>query len=211
MISISILFSGRGTNALSILDNIIKKKIKFKIKKIICNNTNATGIDKIKNLGFNVSIIDQNKFTNILEFNQTVEKSLDPKNGELLLLCGYMQKISEDLIRGYSGNIVNIHPSLLPKYKGLNTHDKVILNKDSIHGCSTHYVTANIDEGPIIAQSTIPVLKNDTAESLAERLLKIEHKLFYNTLKLIEKDLIKLENKKIVYKGNILQDPIIFN
>ena len=211
MISISILFSGRGTNALSILDNIIKKKIKFKIKKIICNNTNATGIDKIKNLGFNVSIIDQNKFTNILEFNQTVEKSLDPKNGELLLLCGYMQKIPENLIRGYSGNIVNIHPSLLPKYKGLNTHDKVILNKDSIHGCSTHYVTANIDEGPIIAQSTIPVLKNDTAESLAERLLKIEHKLFYNTLKLIEKDLIKLENKKIVYKGNILHEPIIFN
>ena len=121
------------------------------------------------------------------------------------------EKIPDEIIKSYFGNIINIHPSLLPRYKGLNTHEKVILNNDTVHGCTTHYVTTNIDDGPIIAQSSISVLKNDTPEKIASRLLSVEHKLFYNTLKLVENNYIKLKNKKILYKGNILQKPIIFN
>lgn len=211
MISISILFSGRGTNAQSILKSIIKKDLNFKVKKVVCNNSHAVGINKIRNLGVDVSIIDQKKYANKEEFNRAVQNLLNPKEGELLLLCGYMKKIPDEIIKSYFGNIINIHPSLLPRYKGLNTHEKVILNNDTVHGCTTHYVTTNIDDGPIIAQSSISVLKNDTPEKIASRLLSEEHKLFYNTLKLVENNYIKLKNKKILYKGNILRKPIIFN
>ena len=113
---------------------------------------------------------------------------------------GYMKKIPNNIIKSYLGNVINIHPSLLPKYKGLNTHEKVIANNDTIHGCTTHYVTTNIDDGPIIAQSHISVLNNDTPEKIANRLLSVEHKLFYKTLKLVETESIKLKNNKILIK-----------
>lgn len=209
MISISILFSGRGTNAESILKSIITKDLNFKVKKVICNNSHADGIIKIENLGINVSIVEQKKYSNIKDFNKAIKNELNPKKGDLLLLCGYMKKIPNNIIKSYLGNVINIHPSLLPKYKGLNTHEKVIANNDTIHGCTTHYVTTNIDDGPIIAQSHISVLNDDTPEKIANRLLSVEHKLFYKTLKLVETESIKLKNNKILYKNNFLQKPIL--
>ena len=110
-----------------------------------------------------------------------------------------------------NGNIINIHPSLLPKYKGLNTHGQVILNKDPYHGCSTHYVTSNIDCGPVIAQYTIPVVKNEDAEELAKKVLSVEHILFFKTLKMLENNYIKLVKNKIFYKDSVLIEPIKFN
>ena len=122
-----------------------------------------------------------------------------------------MNKIPKNIIDIYNGNIINIHPSLLPKYKGLNTHKKVIANKDKIHGCSTHYVTKDIDCGPIIAQYSIQVDKNDDSESLSKKLLEKEHLLFFETLKMVEKNEIRLEKNKIYYKESILRKPIAFN
>ena len=122
-----------------------------------------------------------------------------------------MNKVPEDIIMSYNGNIINIHPSLLPKYKGLYTHDKVIENKDLYHGCTTHYVTNDIDCGPLIAQYKIPVNRTDDSKSIAKRLLVVEHILYYKTLKMIENKDIKLENNRVYYKNNILDDPIFFS
>ena len=122
-----------------------------------------------------------------------------------------MNKIPKDIINLFNGNIINIHPSLLPKYKGLHTHDKVISNKDLYHGCTTHYVTEDIDCGPLIAQYKIPVMQFDNSVTIAKRLLQVEHILYYETLKMIENNDIKLKNKIIYYKNNILEEPILFN
>ena len=211
MIKISIIFSGRGSNACSILKFIIENKLKFIVKNIICNNKEADGINKIIKLGFNVRIIDKKLYDNIDKYNSDLHSILQPEKDNLLLLCGYMNKIPKDIINLFNGNIINIHPSLLPKYKGLHTHDKVISNKDLYHGCTTHYVTEDIDCGPLIAQYKIPVMQFDNSITIAKRLLQVEHILYYKTLKMIENNDIKLKNKIIYYKNNILEEPILFN
>ena len=211
MIKISILFSGRGSNAYSILKFILDNKLKFEVDNIICNNNEAEGIKVISKLKFNVKIIDKKSFSSNDKYNSDLIKILNPKKNSLLLLCGYMNKVPENIIKSYNGNIINIHPSLLPKYKGLYTHDKVIANKDLYHGCTTHYVTNDIDCGPLIAQYKIPVNRTDDSTSVAKRLLAVEHILYYKTLKMIENKDIKLENNKVYYKNNILDDPIFFS
>tara|TARA_Y100000389_G_scaffold134694_1_gene132142 strand:+ start:1560 stop:2195 length:636 start_codon:yes stop_codon:yes gene_type:complete len=211
MLKISIIFSGRGSNACSILKFIIENKLKFIVKNIICNNKEADGINKISKLGFNVRIIDKKLYDNIDKYNSDLHSILQPEKDNLLLLCGYMNKIPKDIINLFNGNIINIHPSLLPKYKGLHTHDKVISNKDLYHGCTTHYVTEDIDCGPLIAQYKIPVMQFDNSVTIAKRLLQVEHILYYETLKMIENNDIKLKNKIIYYKNNILEEPILFN
>ena len=211
MLKISIIFSGRGSNACSILKFIIENKLKFIVKNIICNNKEADGINKISKLGFNVRIIDKKLYDNIDKYNSDLHSILQPEKDNLLLLCGYMNKIPKDIINLFNGNIINIHPSLLPKYKGLHTHDKVISNKDLYHGCTTHYVTEDIDCGPLIAQYKIPVMQFDNSVTIAKRLLQVEHILYYKTLKMIENNDIKLKNKIIYYKNNILEEPILFN
>ena len=211
MIKISILFSGRGSNAYSILKFILDNKLKFEVDNIICSNNEAEGIKVISKLNFNVKIIDKKSFVSNDKYNSDLIKILNPKKNNLLLLCGYMNKVPENIIKSYNGNIINIHPSLLPKYKGLYTHDKVIANKDLYHGCTTHYVTNDIDCGPLIAQYKIPVNRTDDSTSVAKRLLAVEHILYYKTLKMIENKDIKLENNKVYYKNNILDDPIFFS
>ena len=211
MNEISLLFSGRGSNVYSILELVINNKLNFKIKNVISNNKNAIGIEKIEKLNINVKIIDKKSYDNNEKYNSALIDSLNPEKNDLLLLCGYMSKIPIHIINSYNGNIINIHPSLLPKYKGLDTHSKVISNKDSQHGCTTHYVNENIDCGPLIAQHSIPVEDNDDPKSIAKKLLVVEHTLFYKTLKMIEENDIKIENNKVYFKGNILKKPIIFS
>ena len=119
-----------------------------------------------------------------------------------------MNKIPERLIKAFNGNIINIHPSLLPKYKGLDTHKKVIQNKDAEHGCSIHFVTSNIDDGPVIAQYHLPIKSSDDKISIAEKLLPLEHKLYYEVLKIIENERISLMNNEVIFDGVALKKPI---
>ena len=211
MITISILFSGRGTNANSILNYVLNKKLNLKIKIIICNNKDAIGIKMLEKYNFKNKIINMSSYANKEKYNIELENILDPKYNEYLILCGYMSKIPDHLIQAYNGNIINIHPSLLPKYKGLDTHEKVINNRDKNHGCSTHFVTSSIDEGPVIAQYCLPVDEDDTALSISKKLLPLEHKLYYKTLKMIEEKRIYLRDNKVIFDGEFLNEPIMLN
>ena len=210
MISLSILFSGRCSNALSILNNIVFNKLNFKVKNIVCNKKDAPGINLIKECGFIPKILDINSYIDKTKYNIELGKILNPEDNDLLLLCGYMSKLPDHIIKSYNGNVINIHPSLLPKYKGLNTHKNVIFNKDKFHGCTTHYVTNNIDCGPIIAQFRIPVESSDDEISIAKKLLPNEHKLYFNTLKFIERGKLNLLDNEIFFDGKLLKDPIRF-
>tara|TARA_B100000287_G_scaffold423922_1_gene467839 strand:+ start:356 stop:988 length:633 start_codon:yes stop_codon:yes gene_type:complete len=210
MTSINILFSNRGSNAVSILSKINESKLNLKVNLIVCNNKKASGISDIKNLGFSVNIIDSSDFNNAIDYNNELLTALLSNKSEYLLLCGYMKIVPKEIIKAYDSKILNIHPSLLPDYKGLNTHTKVIQNNDLYHGCSVHFVNEHMDSGPIIAQSKIKILDGDDPDSLADRLLPVEHNLYFNVLKLIQNKEILLKNKIIYYKGEVLDKPIHF-
>ena len=181
-IKTAVFISGTGSN----LKNLIKfSKIKnspISINLVFSNTSKAIGL-KFSNQ-FNIKkIISSFKNPKIAE--KKILHLLNKENIEFICLAGFMKILSKDFIKKFSGKIVNIHPSLLPKYKGLNTHIKAIQNKDKITGCTVHFVTAKLDSGKIILQKKVKILKKDTPTSLAKKVLRQEHKLYPAAIKKI--------------------------
>jgi len=177
---VSVFISGRGTNLKSIINFSKRKSSPFKVVLIITNNKNAKGINfakknKIKYL-----------FVNYKNKNNAESKILiNLKNNNISFIClaGFMKILSKKIINTYKNKILNIHPSLLPKYKGLNTHKRVIKNKEKFTGCTVHLVNSKLDEGKIIFQKKVRILKKDNENSLSKRVLKIENLIYPRAIK----------------------------
>ena len=172
---VAVFISGRGSNLKNLIKFSNKKNSPISINLIISNTKKAKGLKyanqyniEKKVLNFNNNNIDEKK---ILDF-------LIKKEINFICLAGFMKILSKNFIKKFKGKIINIHPSLLPKYKGLNTHERVINNNENISGCSVHYVTAKLDSGKIIMQKKVKISKKDTAISLRKKILKKEHKLY---------------------------------
>ena len=178
----AVFISGAGTNFNSILKNSLKKNFPVKVSLLISNNKKALGLNYAKKNNINFKIIDSKK-TSL--FEKKALKMLKLNNIKFICLAGFMKILSKNFIKKFKGKIVNIHPSLLPKYKGLNTHKKAIENNDKYAGCSVHFVTAKIDSGKIIMQKKVRIKKNDTIYSLSKKVLKKEHLLYPAAIKKI--------------------------
>ena len=177
--NIAVFISGRGSNLKSIVRYSSKKKIIYKVKVIISNKRNAQGLlfakkQKIKNYYIN--------FTKSKRLGNRVLNILKKNDIKLVCLAGFMKILPAYFIKNYKGKIINIHPSLLPKYKGLNTHARAIKNNEEFSGCTVHYVNNLLDSGKIIIQKKIRITKKDTANSLKQKILKIEHKIYPRTI-----------------------------
>ena len=174
-ISAAVFISGRGSNLQNLINFSQKKQSPINIELVFSNNKNASGLKhaKIKRINTFSQI---NKKSNILE-NELI-KLLNKKKIKLICLAGFMEILSKNFIKKFKGKIINIHPSLLPKYKGLNTHRRVLENKEIYTGCTVHHVNSKLDSGEIILQKKIKVLKNDNVKSLAKRVLIEEHKIY---------------------------------
>ena len=177
---VSVFISGRGTNLKSLINFSKKKNSPIKIVLVVCNNNNAKGIsyakkNKIKFLTIN--------YKNKKKAENKILKNLKKNKINLICLAGFMKILSKQIINVYKNRILNIHPSLLPKYKGLNTHKRVIVNKEPFTGCTVHLVNSKLDSGRIILQKKIKVMKKDNEKSLAKRLLKVENQLYPSALK----------------------------
>ena len=173
--NIAVFISGRGSNLKSIVRYSSKKKIIYKVKVIISNKRNAQGLlfakkQKIKNYYIN--------FTKSKRLGNRVLNILKKNDIKLVCLAGFMKILPAYFIKNYKGKIINIHPSLLPKYKGLNTHTRAIKNNEEFSGCTVHYVNNLLDSGKIIIQKKTRIKKKDTANSLKQKILKIEHKIY---------------------------------
>ena len=182
----AVFISGRGSNLKSLIKHSKKKKSLIKIILVISNNRDAKGLkyaskSKIKSYGI--------KFKNKSNFENNSIKLLKKHNIDLLCLAGFMKILSGKFIKKFSQPILNIHPSLLPKYKGLNTHERAIKNKDPFAGASVHKVTEKLDSGEVILQKKVKILKSDNVKSLEKKVLKIEHEIYP---KAIEKFLTNL-------------------
>ncbi len=174
-INVAVFVSGRGTNLKSILNLSKNKNSNYIVKLVISNNRHAKGLQIAKRYRIRFIVVNyqsKKKAENNILFNLKIN------NIDLICLAGFMKILSKKFINNYKNRILNIHPSLLPKYKGLNTHQKVILNKEKFTGCTVHIVNSKIDSGKIILQKKIKVLNKDNEKTLAKRLLKIENKVY---------------------------------
>lgn len=191
----AVLISGRGSN----LANLIEAQDEsYKIILVISNVEGAGGLAKAHAAGIATAVIPHLGKTREA-FDAEVDARLRAAGAELVVLAGFMRILSDGFVRGWEGKLINIHPSLLPAYKGTKVHERVIEAKEALSGASVHFVVPELDAGPVIAQASVPVHPSDTPETLAERVLEVEHRLYPEALKLLASGKVTLRNGLAVF------------
>ncbi|MGF1755534.1 phosphoribosylglycinamide formyltransferase [Vibrio makurazakiensis] len=178
MKNIVVLVSGSGSNLQAILDACENKVIDASVAAVFSNKSDAFGLERAKSANAAAHFVDPKAFESREHFDQELMNQIDRYQPDLVILAGYMRILSADFVRHYQGKMLNIHPSLLPKYPGLHTHQRAIDAKDSEHGTSVHFVTEELDGGPVILQAKVPVFEDDDPQSLASRVLVQEHQIY---------------------------------
>jgi phosphoribosylglycinamide formyltransferase-1 len=208
--SLVVLISGNGSNLQAIIDAIKTNQLDAKIKAVISNKASATGLDRAARENITTHVIEHKSYPSREAFDQAMIQVIDTAGADLVILAGFMRILSKPFIDHYQHRLINIHPSLLPKYKGLNTHQQVINNHDTVHGASVHYVSHELDSGPIVIQAEIPVLASDTAKTLATRVLIEEHKIYPVAIKLHTLNRIRFDNNRLLYDNQVLTKPLLW-
>ena len=191
-----VLISGNGSNLQSIIDNA--KSIDLTICCVVSNKMDAFGLKRAAKVGIPCVALDETLFDSKLGFDQEIMKVIDNYQAEVIILAGYMRILSADFISKYSGKILNIHPSLLPKFPGLNTHQRAIDASEKKHGASVHFVTEEVDGGPVIAQQSVNIDSTDNPQTLAKKVLEKEHILYPQVIRWYTQGRLKLLNNKTV-------------
>lgn len=180
-VRVGILISGRGSNMAALVKASQEDGCPYRVVLVASNNPEAAGLDLARAAGI-ATYAHSHMGLKRAEFDRLIDKALHDANVDFIALAGYMRLLSSEFIGRWAGRIINIHPSLLPRYKGLDTHARAIEAGDPIAGCSVHIVTAELDDGPVLAQAEVPILPGDTPESLADRVLIEEHRLYPQAL-----------------------------
>ena len=183
--NLAILISGRGSNMLNIVDACNNKILSSKVRIVISNNKNSLGLAKVKKKGIKTKIIDENQ---IKKFEEKLLKTLIEEKIDFICLAGFMRILSKDFLCNWKKKVINIHPSILPAFKGLYAVKKAIEKKVKYTGCTIHYVEKGVDAGEIIDQKIVRVLKTDTEKKLAKKILKEEHILYIKVIESLEKE-----------------------
>lgn len=178
-----ILISGRGSNMRSIIEAAKQNELDIDIAAVISNRPDAAGLQFAQDEGIATAVIDHKKFDSRDSFDQALAAEVDRYQPAFVILAGFMRILTAEFVEHFAGKLINIHPSLLPKFKGLHTHQRAIEAGEKEHGASVHFVTAELDDGPVILQAKVPVLADDNADSLAARVLEQEHLLYPAAIK----------------------------
>ncbi|MDX1319502.1 MAG: phosphoribosylglycinamide formyltransferase [Oceanospirillum sp.] len=192
--SIVILISGSGSNMQAIIDAVDSGEISGHISAVISNRPDAFGLERAQSAGIHTEVLDHTEFKSREMFDLNLIRKVDEFEPDLVILAGFMRILTPDFVRRYSGKLINIHPSLLPKYQGLHTHKRAIEAGDKEHGASVHFVTEELDGGPVFIQASVPVKEGDTPDTLAKRVLTQEHKIFPIAVKWFMQGRVQLEN-----------------
>ena len=200
---IAILISGRGSN-MAALSN---KKEAFEIC-LVASDRPADGLEIAATAGHKTVLVDRDIYQSKQAHEAELAKQLGSNKPDLIVLAGYMSVLSETFIERFKGRIINIHPSLLPNYRGLNTHARVLADKRSEHGVSVHMVTASVDAGPLIAQAKLPVRADDTEQTLSKRVLKCEHQLYPAVISAIGEEALKLDTQTVKWDNTSRLDTV---
>ncbi len=197
---IGILVSGRGTNLQALIDAIEKGDIPARIAVILSNKKDAPALDRARKHGIESVHVDSRKFAGKMEFDRALIHELQSRSVDLICLAGYMKILGREFIQAFEGKIINIHPSLLPAFLGLNVQQKAIDFGVKYSGCTVHFVNEEVDAGPIILQAAVPVKDEDDAESLAKRILEQEHIIYPKAVKLIAENRLTVTQGRVILK-----------
>ncbi len=190
-IRLVVLISGNGSNLQAIIDEITNHNLPARIVAVISNKADAYGLERAKKAGIEQLVLSHHDFATREQYDEKLKSVIDEYQPDLIILAGFMRILSNKFVEHYSHKMMNIHPSLLPKYKGLNTHQRAIDAGDKEHGCSVHFVTPELDDGPVILQARVEIKDNDTAEALAARVHEQEHKIYPQAIRLFAENKIK--------------------
>ena len=193
MKSIVILISGRGSN----MQALLEATLPVKIAAVISNNPDAAGLEIAKKHNIETCVVDHREYPDRATFDLLLADQIDIYRPSLVVLAGFMRVLGDGFVNKYKDKLINIHPSLLPAFPGLGTHKQALKEGVKIHGCTVHFVTSEVDHGPIIIQATVPVLPGDTNETLAARVLLQEHRIFPEAVHLFVEDRLKISGNSV--------------
>ncbi|MBS0487454.1 MAG: phosphoribosylglycinamide formyltransferase [Proteobacteria bacterium] len=208
MLDVVVLASGRGSNFAALLGAQQRGELPIRIRALLSDKSAAPALDIARAAGIDAIALAPRDFADRAAFDRALFAHAAQFHPHLIVLAGYMRVIDAAIVNDWHGRMINIHPSLLPKYPGLHTHERAIAAGDATHGASVHFVTAQLDGGPVIAQARIPVLGGDTPDTLAARLLPLEHRLLAASVDAIARRRIALGDNGVEFDGHLLVAPL---
>lgn len=194
-LDVVVLISGSGSNLQAFIDNA--DELHINIKAVISNKADAYGLERAKKANIDTVVLPHQEFDSREAFDATLQEKIDTLQPGLIILAGFMRILSAEFVQHFADKVINIHPSLLPKYKGLNTHQRAIDAQETHHGASVHLVTPELDDGPVIIQGRLAIQADDTAETLQKRIHPLEHKIYPQAVKWIASGDIKIDQGKV--------------
>jgi phosphoribosylglycinamide formyltransferase-1 len=201
-LAVGVLISGRGTNLQALIDACAAPGFPARIAVVISNKANAFGLTRAEKAGISTRVIDHKGYADRESFDSAVDAALREAGADFVCLAGFMRILSEKFVEGWRDRLINIHPSLLPAFKGLDTHQQALDAGVRITGCTVHFVRPAMDDGPIIVQAAVPVLPDDDADSLAARILESEHVIYPLALRLVAEGKVRVEGDKAICDGD---------
>jgi len=203
-LNVVVLISGSGTNLQALIDGQGDGKLPITIRAVISNRPNVKGLDRAQQADIATDVIDHKDFSNREDFDSALMAAIDQHQPQLVVLAGFMRVLTQGFVEHYLGRLLNIHPSLLPKYPGLHTHQRALDAEDIVHGVTVHFVTPELDGGPSIIQAQVPVLPSDSVETLAKRVQQQEHRIYPLAVQWFAEGRLALHNGRAVLDGEPL-------
>jgi len=211
-IGLAVMISGSGSNLQAIIDAIEAGKLDASINLVVSNNPDAYGLQRAQIHGLQTAVLDHHDYASRELFDAALRRKLESVAPDYILLAGFMRILSPAFIKAFENRILNIHPSLLPSYKGLNTHQRALDNDESSHGVSIHLVTAELDDGPILLQAAYPINAEDSVQDLQTRGHRLEHLMYPQLLRWISEGKLNIDSEgRIYYDQALLEQPILFD
>ena len=208
---LAILISGSGSNLQAIIDAIEAGTLNARIECVVCNNPQAFGLQRASRHGLPIQVIDHRDYSNRQQYDDALRAYIQTINPDYIVLAGYMRILNAEFVKAFEHRILNIHPALLPNYKGLDTHARALANGETEHGVSIHLVTAELDDGPVLLQASYPINKGDSVRDLQTRGHNLEHQMYPQLLSWISENKLIIDNSgQIHYEKSPLQNPIRF-
>ncbi|MGD2138368.1 MAG: phosphoribosylglycinamide formyltransferase [Gammaproteobacteria bacterium] len=208
VLPVVILISGRGSNLQAIIDSAAAGELPVEIRAVISNRPGVAGLSRAARAGIRTAVVDHTAYGSRRDFDRALQQCIDRYRPGLVVLAGFMRLLTPEFVRHYHGRLLNIHPSLLPEFPGLDTHRRVLESGCREHGASIHFVTEEMDGGPVVLQARVPILPGDTAQGLAQRVLEQEHRIFPLAIRwFAERRLGLAADGQVLFDGRPLSRP----
>ena len=206
-LKLAVLISGRGSNLQALIDATIEPTFPAEITRIISNEPDAAGLERAVEADISSTIVPHRDYLDRQSFEAALDKVVRDSGAELIVLAGFMRLLTRDFVDAWRDKLINIHPSLLPSFKGMHTHERVLDAGVRFTGCTVHYVRPEMDEGPIIIQAAVPVLPGDNKNDLAARILKQEHVIYPLAVRLIAEGRVRVQKERVIIEDAGLSAP----